>query len=472
MLAIAANALYASLRRRGTTQQLTGAIVTCAISSLLLLPAIVWYNIRFGVEQATLAPAEVEVALVYVVLWGWFLPLAITAAYYLFTLPRTGITSVHIPLQQRTTRADPSAETLSPPRRQPGVPVPPVFDDDTPWGWLEHRNGRFQGQRLALTRAIISIGRDEENDIWLDDDMASRHHAELACANNMVYITDCDSLNGVLLNGRRIVNVALVQHGDMLEIGSHRLLFELAQPRDARPSGEQDDPLAHHAWKPFVPNRVSQNDLTPTPAATQPLEPGNTPEPVGAQFIAPDAAQLEEPPEQAAQPGLLPAQEINEVLSQEWQDTAELERATPLPLSSQIEAAFIIRDGEMAGKTFLLDRPTIIIGRGSESDIVINDVSISRRHVQIVRQGTGDYVHDLGSRNGTTLNDEPLYYPRPLHPGDLVCLGNIRLEYMPVQAAQTAPVPLILNTPPIIRPISGPTPLRLPSKPKNQEQKE
>lgn len=462
MLAVAANALYASLRRRGTTQQLTAAIVTCSISALLLLPAIVWYNVRFGAAQQALATAEVEVALVYVVLWGWFLPLAVTTAYYLFTPPRTGITAVHIPLQQRTTRADPSAETLSPPRRQPGVPVPPVFDDDTPWGWLEHRNGRFQGQRLALTRSIISIGRDEENDIWLDDDMASRHHAELAYASNLVYITDCDSLNGVLLNGRRIVNVALVRQGDILEIGSHRLLFELAQDVGTRATGEQDDPLARHAWKPFVPNRISHNGLTPssTPAPTQPLEPGKTPEPAA------------EGTKQADQPGGLPAQEVDAMLSQEWQDTAELERATPLPRSPQIEAAFIIRDGEMVGKTFLLDRPILTIGRGSESDIVINDVSISRRHVQILRQGTGDFVQDLGSRNGTTLNGEPLYYPRPLHPGDIICLGNIRLEYMAVQAAQTAPVPLILNTPPTSRPISGPMPLRLPSKPKNQEQKE
>lgn len=452
MFAIAANALYATLRRRGTTQQLTGAIVTCAISTLLLLPAIVWYNVRFGIEQAALSPAEVEVALVYVVLWGWFLPLAITTSYYLFAQPRTSTTSAHIPSQQRTTRADPSAETLSPPRRQSGVQVPYVFDQETPWGWLEYRSGSFQGQRLALTRAIISIGRDEESDIWLDDDMASRNHAELAFANGKVYLTDSNSLNGVLLNGRRIVNVALVQKGDLLEIGSHRLLFDLAS--DDRGAGEQDDPLANHAW-PFATAHSFDNDLTPAP--TRPLKPGNTPEPIAT-------------PEQ---PAPLAVQEMDEMLSQQWQDTAELERATPLPLSPRIEAAFIIRDGEMVGKTFLLDRLILTIGRGSESDIVINDVSISRRHAQILRQAAGDYVQDLGSRNGTTLNGSPLSYPHLLHPGDIVCLGNIRLEYMPVQAAQTAPVPLILDAldGPPIRPASGPTPLRLPSKPKNQEQK-
>ncbi|HLI06920.1 MAG TPA: FHA domain-containing protein [Ktedonobacteraceae bacterium] len=454
MFAIAASALYAAVRRRGTTQQLTAAIVTCAISSLLLLPAIVWYNVRFGIEQATLDSAEVEVALVYVVLWGWFLPLAITTSYFLFALPRTSTTSVHIPRQQRTTRADPSAETLAPPRRQPGIPVPYVFDQETPWGWLEYRNGRLQGQRLALKRAIITIGRGEDNDIWLDDDMASRHHAELACAAGKVYITDCDSLNGVLLNGRRIVSVALVQKGDTLEIGSHRLLFDLAQPAIS-PANEQDDPLAHHAW-PFHSNRTSQNGQTLDP--TRLLEPGGTPEPERAGT-----------PEQ---PTRLPVQEVEQALAQDWQNTAEMERATPLPLTPRIEAAFIIRDGEMAGKSFLLDRPIVTIGRGTESDIVINDVSISRRHAQILRQPTGDYVQDLGSRNGTTLNGEPLSYPHLLHPGDIVCLGNIRLEYMPVQAAQTTPVPLILNAPPLLRPGSGPAPLRLPSKPRNYEQKE
>src|SRR6266567_561089 len=57
MVAIAINTLYTSLRRRGTTRQLTGAIVTCVISALLLLPAFVWYNARFNAEQAALATA-------------------------------------------------------------------------------------------------------------------------------------------------------------------------------------------------------------------------------------------------------------------------------------------------------------------------------------------------------------------------------------------------------------------------------
>src|SRR2546425_2236188 len=178
MFAIAVNTLYTTLRRRGTTRQLAGAIVTCVISALLLLPAIVWYNARFNIEQATISVAEVEVALVYVALFGWFLPLSVTVSYCLFSLPRTSTTALHIPRQKRTrtTRAN-TATALNPPRHQPGVAAPFVFGEDTPWGWLVYRGGRFQGQRLALKRTVVTIGRGEDNDIWLDDDMASRNHA-------------------------------------------------------------------------------------------------------------------------------------------------------------------------------------------------------------------------------------------------------------------------------------------------------
>src|SRR5437667_6364916 len=136
MFAIAINALYTSLRRRGTTRQLAGAIVTCVISALLLLPAIIWYNMRFAVEQAAISVAEVEVALVYVALFGWFLPLSVTVTYCLFSLPRVSTTSiqVQVPHQRRT-----STGTLSggladqpgglvmihhAPTRQPGEDAP------------------------------------------------------------------------------------------------------------------------------------------------------------------------------------------------------------------------------------------------------------------------------------------------------------------------------------------------------------
>ena len=448
MLAIAINALYTTLRRRGTTHQLAGAIVTCVVSALLILPAIVWYNLRFTVEQGSLSSAEVEVALVYVALFGWFLPLGVTIAYCLFTLPRTSTSSMQIPRPKRTTRVN-AATALHPPRHQPGTPAPYVYREDTPWGWLEYRNGNFQGQKLALKRSIITIGRGEENDIWLDDDMASRNHAELAWDKGRVYITDCDSMNGVLLNSKRIRGTEIVEQGALLEIGSHRLLFALAETSGT--PGEQDDPLSHHIWHSAEALQTPSEKLEKLPM-TQPLSDGLFASTIHNQ-------------EQKQLPTTLPGDTPRDL---EAQDTAEIDQISSPPRPADVPMLFVIRDGEAIGQSFVLDHAILTIGRGSECNVVINDVSISRHHAQVLRQANGNYVQDLGSRNGTKVNGELLHAPHLLQAGDIVCVGSIRLEYKPLQSDPDTPMPQSIIPASAVRPMnSGPVPLRLPSKPKN-----
>src|SRR2546427_13099428 len=87
---------------------------------------------------------------------------------------------------------------------------------------------------------------------------------------------------------------------------------------------------------------------------------------------------------------------------------------TPPPQSAAPSSAFMIRNGEMAGRSFLVDRAVLSIGCGFESDVIINDASISPRHAQVLRQADGDYVQDLASSNGTKVNDELLNAPRLL----------------------------------------------------------
>jgi pSer/pThr/pTyr-binding forkhead associated (FHA) protein len=130
----------------------------------------------------------------------------------------------------------------------------------------------------------------------------------------------------------------------------------------------------------------------------------------------------------------------------------------------------VIQDGEMAGQRFTLERQVITIGRGFECDLVINDVSISRRHAQVSRQANGHYVQDLASRNGSKVNNDPLLAPRLLQPGDIVCLGSVVLEYSrpALQEAASIPTSLPATLLPQASPFtSGPIPLRLPSRPKN-----
>ncbi len=438
MLAVVANALYTTIRRYGTTQQLAAAIILCVVCALLLLSAIIWYNLRFSIEQASLSFAEVEVMLAYVALCGWLVPLSVTSVYYLFTAPRTSTISVYMHSQKKRTTAA-STKTLQPRRYQSGVPVPFVFGEDISWGWLTYRNGRLPGQRLELKRAIVTIGRGEENDIWLDDEMASRYHAELAWEEGVVYITDCDSLNGVLINGRRIHGSSQIEPGEFIEIGSHRFLFELAKYESAA-MPEQTDPLINHKWRSSLERLTGANELLPPtrPLSDRPVQ--NMPD---LALISPE-----------------------ESVTREWQETAQVKGIVPSAQPTEPGGALRIHSGELAGKIFLLDRPVITVGRGAECEVVLNDISVSRRHAQFSRQVSGNYAQDLTSRNGTTINNELLLQPRLLVPGDIVCVGNIPLEYISLEDARTAPLSSILQTPSAFRSMSGPMPLKLPSKPK------
>jgi hypothetical protein len=68
------------------------------------------------------------------------------------------------------------------------------------------------------------------------------------------------------------------------------------------------------------------------------------------------------------------------------------------------------------------------LGRG-DVEIQLEDPFASSRHAHLVRQGAMLVIEDLGSTNGTYLNDELLRGPRPLHAGDRVRIGDSTFTY-------------------------------------------
>jgi two-component system response regulator AtoC len=82
---------------------------------------------------------------------------------------------------------------------------------------------------------------------------------------------------------------------------------------------------------------------------------------------------------------------------------------------------------------------TVIIGRGEDCDLRIDDGSVSRRHARLDLDGRGATIQDLASHNGTRLNGEPLAEPRRLSSGDVVSVGEaVVVVYLPRRAAFTA----------------------------------
>jgi cbb3-type cytochrome oxidase subunit 3 len=69
------------------------------------------------------------------------------------------------------------------------------------------------------------------------------------------------------------------------------------------------------------------------------------------------------------------------------------------------------------------------LGRG-DVEIRLEDPFASSRHAQISRQGGTVVIEDLGSTNGTYLNEEPLNGPQPLHPGDRIRIGDSEFSYL------------------------------------------
>ena len=71
-----------------------------------------------------------------------------------------------------------------------------------------------------------------------------------------------------------------------------------------------------------------------------------------------------------------------------------------------------------------------VMGRGDQAEIRLEDPFASSRHARLMRQGGIVVLEDLGSTNGTYLNEELLSGPQPLHRGDRVRIGDSEFTYL------------------------------------------
>jgi hypothetical protein len=92
-------------------------------------------------------------------------------------------------------------------------------------------------------------------------------------------------------------------------------------------------------------------------------------------------------------------------------------------------ALLVVKRGPNAGSRFLLDQDVTTAGRHPDSDIFLDDVTVSRRHVEFRRDSTGFAVFDVGSLNGTYVNRERID-SATLAGGDEVQIGKFRLVYL------------------------------------------
>jgi pSer/pThr/pTyr-binding forkhead associated (FHA) protein len=148
-------------------------------------------------------------------------------------------------------------------------------------------------------------------------------------------------------------------------------------------------------------------DRPAAPAPQSPAQPQQTPGVTDTAMLAPIGVEPE--PEQTGEPL-----------------TADDQAAVgALPAGS---ALLIVQRGPNAGSRFLLDVDVVTAGRHPDSDIFLDDVTVSRRHAEFRRDASGVKVRDVGSLNGTYVNRDRIDEVR-LSNGDEVQIGKYRLVY-------------------------------------------
>ena len=109
-------------------------------------------------------------------------------------------------------------------------------------------------------------------------------------------------------------------------------------------------------------------------------------------------------------------------------ETGEIEEVD-LAEAAAAGAALVIRaGGGRSGESFPLQGDRLTIGRRPDSDVFLDDVTVSRDHAILVRRGGGYYLDDCGSLNGTYVNRQRIDSHR-LTDGDELQVGKYKLAY-------------------------------------------
>ncbi len=141
---------------------------------------------------------------------------------------------------------------------------------------------------------------------------------------------------------------------------------------------------------------------------------------MGANFCSSCGAVLEPQPGDDTTITFAPVESAGEV--------AEEELTVTLGEFPDSTAMVVVKRGPNAGSKFALDTDVTRAGRHPESDIFLDDITVSRRHAEVIRVDDGYTIRDVGSLNGTYLNRERIE-EAALANGDELQIGKFRLVF-------------------------------------------
>jgi FHA domain len=110
-------------------------------------------------------------------------------------------------------------------------------------------------------------------------------------------------------------------------------------------------------------------------------------------------------------------------------------RSTPVSERERAPADLIVMEPGETGLEVGERLPlltTTTIGRDSDSDLVLSDTFVSSEHANLVWNGRGWVLQDLGSTNGTRVNGDDVHRPIAIKQGDVLEFGRVRVKLVPM----------------------------------------
>jgi pSer/pThr/pTyr-binding forkhead associated (FHA) protein len=147
----------------------------------------------------------------------------------------------------------------------------------------------------------------------------------------------------------------------------------------------------------------------------------------GTPLVTPEPEAAAEPPADATATISFGAQASHEKVESSDRQLSAIDAAAVDALPAG-HALLVVQRGPGAGNRFLLDLDLVSAGRHPESEIFLDDVTVSRRHAEFHREGSEFSVRDVGSLNGTYVNRDRIDQVA-LKDGDEVQIGKYRLVF-------------------------------------------
>ena len=150
--------------------------------------------------------------------------------------------------------------------------------------------------------------------------------------------------------------------------------------------------------------------------------------PTSSNFCSSCGAPLEHGADETTSITLTPVESAGEVESDEITVTLD-----ELPDGIGL---LVVKRGPNAGSRFVMDADLTRVGRHPDSEIFLDDITVSRRHAEFSRGARGYVLRDVGSLNGTYLNRERIEQEAPLNNGDEVQIGKFKLVFLASSAPE------------------------------------